>query len=115
LVRQIVASLAVFALLIAPSIGDLLASRADACKVAPCCIGKMSKSCPMHPHPSYTGTGMRSCGNDEQVAVAHHAVAILTIQLGEDLTLEHRHVHRNPETSSYRDTTPPDPPPPRTS
>ena len=72
--RHAVASVIALALLIAPSIADLLASRADACAVAPCCIGKMSKSCPMHSTPH--GKGMRACGVDERVGVAGHTVAV---------------------------------------
>ena len=67
----------------------------------------------MHPHPSRGGRGMRSCGNDEQVAVAHQVVAILSTQIEEGTPAEQPLAPRNLATPSYLETTPPDPPPPR--
>jgi hypothetical protein len=69
----------------------------------------------MHPHPSRNGFGIRSCGNDEQVAVAHPVVAILAIQIEERSPAAQPITYRNPVTPSYHATTPPDPPPPRLS
>jgi len=102
-------------LVVGPSIGDLLARRADACAVAPCCIGKISKSCPMHSHPARGGFGIRSCGNDEQVVVAHQVVVVLAPDVEERSPVTQPVEYRNSVTRCYRAITPPDPPPPRLS
>jgi hypothetical protein len=112
-VRQIVAPLAVLALLIAPTIGDLLARRGDPCPVSPCCIGKMIKSCPMHPHGSQSGEGIRSCGNDEQAAAVHQVVVVFAASLDVSMPVAERPIQSHLATPSYPETTPPDPTPPR--
>ena len=99
------------ALLVGPSLSDLLARRGDACAVAPCCIGKTNKSCPMH--SSQHGKGMRACGLDEQLAVAHQTVAILAPQIAEARSAAQQLPNTNPRTTSHSAPTPPDPPPPR--
>lgn len=111
--RHAVASVIALALVIAPSIADLLASRADACAVAPCCIGKMTNSCPMHSTPH--GQGMRACGVDERVGVAGHVVAVFAPvhAIAEDhgtATVSFAAQRIVPFTPSA-----PDPPPPRLS
>jgi hypothetical protein len=69
----------------------------------------------MRQHPSSSGFGIRSCGNDEQVAVAHHTVAVLAIETGERTLAVQPVAPGNPVTVSCLATTPPDPPPPRLS
>jgi hypothetical protein len=102
------------AILIGPSIGDFLTRGTDACAVAPCCAGKMSRSCPMHPHTPQRGEGMRRCGDDEQVAVAHHVVATFSAILKNETVIHQQRVPRRLATlRRAADVTPPDPPPPR--
>ena len=112
--RRLLISFGALAILIAPSIGDFLARGADACAVAPCCIGKMSRSCPMHPRSSQHGSGMRSCSADDSAAATHQTIVTLsaprksqTIVVIQQIPQATIAVRKSPETL------PPDPPPPR--
>jgi hypothetical protein len=113
--RRLLTAFGAFAILIAPSIGDFLARGTDACAVARCCIGKMSRSCPMHPRSSQHGFGMRSCSSDDSAAATHQTIVTLsaprkvrTIVIVKAIPQIANAVHKSPETL------PPDPPPPRT-
>jgi len=114
-VRRLLIAFGALAILIAPSIGDFLARGADACAVAPCCIGKMNRSCPMHPRSSQHGFGMRSCSADDSAAATHQTIVTLPAPRKVGTTVVVKPVpqiaiavRKSPETL------PPDPPPPRT-
>jgi hypothetical protein len=58
---------------------------------------------------------MRSCGSEEQVAVAHQVVAVLTMRIEKAAPAAQPLAPQALVTPSYPETTPPDPPPPRLS
>ena len=67
----------------------------------------------MHPHPSSGGFGIRSCGSDEQAAVAHQIIAVFAAPVRAVAIAPQQVLHTDFVTPSYPETAPPDPPPPR--